>query len=34
MQLDGKVLGRNPAMEDGVWWSCQRKERKERVGEW
>jgi hypothetical protein len=29
--VDGKVLGRNPVMEDGLWWSCQRKER---VGEW
>jgi hypothetical protein len=29
--VDGKVLGRNPVMEDGLWWSCQVKERKERV---
>jgi hypothetical protein len=27
------VLGGNPVMEDGLWWSCQRKERKERVKE-
>jgi hypothetical protein len=30
MWLDGKVLGGNPSMEDGLWWTCQRKER---VGE-
>jgi hypothetical protein len=27
--VDGKVLGANPAMEDGLWWTCQRKERVE-----
>jgi hypothetical protein len=25
--VDGKVLGGNPAMKDGLWWNCQRKER-------